>query len=257
MFRCWARPSVLVLALTMLVAGCSPASDGPQANIQAAIDNPARGAESRARDAGRMPAPVLGFLGAASGMTVLDVGAGGGYYTEILSAVVGPKGKVIAHNTPSDYYENYVKATFEPLAERLANVEPRIGGLAEIALDDNSLDMVLIALVYHHMHYNPPDGEVLPGYTKQALGKVLAALKTGGVLGVIEHAAPDGTNRADSAALHRVDEATTATDFASLGFRLADKSRLLQVKTDDRTIYWYQTPHQGKTWRLLHKYIKP
>lgn len=257
MFRNWARSSVLVLAVTALVVGCSPANESVPENIRAAVNNPARSDEARARDAGRMPAQMLRFYGVSPGMTVLEVGAGGGYYTEILSAAVGPEGRVIAQNTPSDYYIKNIKATFEPLAERLGNVTAEVGDLTQVKLAPNSVDLALITLIYHHMHYNPEEGEVLPGYTKQSLANIMAALKPGGMLGVIEHAAPDGTNRADSAALHRVDEATTVADITGEGFRLVDKSRLLQVKTDDRTVYWYGTPHQGKTWRLVHKYIKP
>ena len=46
-----------------------------------------RSAEDRARDAARKPKLVLEFLGIGAGMTVLDVAAGAGWYTEVLSAI--------------------------------------------------------------------------------------------------------------------------------------------------------------------------
>lgn len=226
-------------------------------SVQAAVDSPARGEQSRARDGGRRPAEILDFYGIQPGMTVLEIGAGAGYYTEILGAAVGAEGKVIAHNNPSGFYEKFLKASFEPLAAGLDNVEPRVVDVSGLALDDNGLDVALIVLMYHHLHYDPDEGDVLPARSKQILGKILAALKPGGILAIIEHAAPDGTSRADAEPLHRVDEAATIADIEGQGFTLAAKSDLLHFSSDDRSVYWRNTPHQGKTWRFVHKYVKP
>ena len=225
--------------------------------ILAAVANPARGDEVRARDAGRKPAEVLAFFGVEPGMTVLDVAAGGGYYTEILDGLVGAEGKVIAQNSTGDFYEKFIKARFEPLVARLANTEPYLGSLEDFEVADNSIDAAFIILIFHHMHYNAEQGDVLPEGSKANLARILAALKPGGVLGIIEHAAPDGTSRAASAPLHRVDDATTKADVTGAGFELVAESDILHVATDDRAVYWRDTPHQGKTWRLVHKYIKP
>ncbi|MCH7833810.1 MAG: methyltransferase type 11, partial [Proteobacteria bacterium] len=93
------RISCVMFAL-MLVA-CNPES--PQAIIDGAIyadavANPARSDSDRARDAGRKPAQVLDFMRIAPGMTVLDMFSGGGYYSELLSYVVGENGSVVAHS---------------------------------------------------------------------------------------------------------------------------------------------------------------
>lgn len=275
-----------VILLGFAAAACSPADDGGEAEapaepaattepaadeaaaaageaqaisgaILAAVANPARGDEARARDAGRKPAEVLAFFGVEPGMTVLDVAAGGGYYTEILAGVVGAGGKVIAQNSPGDFYEKFIKARFEPLVAGLANTEPYLGPLGDLEVEDNSIDAAFIFLIFHHMHYDAEQGEALPESSRATLAKILAALKPGGVLGIIEHAAPDGTSRAASAPLHRVDDATTRADITGAGFELAAESDILHVATDDRAVYWRDTPHQGKTWRLVHKYIKP
>ena len=282
-----------VILLGFAAAACSPADDGGEAEataepaaeatapvepaadeaaaavteaggaaaiseaILAAVANPARGEEARARDAGRKPGEVLAFFGIEPGMTVLEVAAGGGYYTEILDGVVGAGGKVIAHNSPGDFYEKFIQARFEPLVAGLANTEPYLGTLEDFEAEDNSLDAAFIILIFHHMHYDAEQGDVLPEGSRATLAKILAALKPGGVLGIIEHAAPDGTSRAASASLHRVDDATTKADVTGAGFELAAQSDILHVATDDRAVYWRDTPHQGKTWRLVHKYIKP
>jgi predicted methyltransferase len=251
-------PIVAILAFLLFGYGPSTADNGnDNAAIQAAIDSATRSGESRERDGGRKPAEVLKFFGIKPGMTVLEVGAGTGYYAEIVSAAVGPAGKVIAQNSPTEFYLNTIQAIFEPMAEQLANVEPHVAPLENLKVADNSVDVAMIVLIYHHMHYTEAEGEKLPISTQGHLKVLLKALKPGGVLGIIEHAAPDGTNRADSAALHRVDEATTVADITGAGFTLAAKSDLLQVASDDRTVYWFRTVHMGKTWRILHKYVKP
>ena len=51
------------------------------------------------RDAGRKPVEVLRCLGVESGMTVLDVFAASGWYTEVLAHAVGANGTVYAQNT--------------------------------------------------------------------------------------------------------------------------------------------------------------
>ena len=50
------------------------------------------------RDAGRRPEAILAFAGLRPGMTVLDMFSGGGYYTQLAASVVGPDGRVVAHN---------------------------------------------------------------------------------------------------------------------------------------------------------------
>ncbi len=196
-------PILAMLIFLISGSGCDPKDNEAIANLRAAVGNPERSDAARARDEGRLPVKVLSTFGVSPGMTVLEVGAGRGYYTEILSGAVGPSGKVIAHNTPSGYYKNYISATFEPLAERLPNVEARVGDLSSLDLPDNSVDLVMIFLIYHHMHYAKDEGEALPIETQRSLAELRAALKPGGVLAVIEHAAPDGSSRAHSAALWR------------------------------------------------------
>jgi len=73
----------------------APAAD----DLESRLADASRAEADRARDAGRKPAEVLAFLGIEPGMSVLDLMAGGGYYTEVLSLAVGPEGQVVAHNT--------------------------------------------------------------------------------------------------------------------------------------------------------------
>ena len=92
--------SAVLLALVGLISGCATT---PELATRLATSD--RLAEDKARDVGRRPAEVLAFLGIEPGMTVMDVIASGGYYSEVLAEAVGPDGLVYAQNidqrTPS------------------------------------------------------------------------------------------------------------------------------------------------------------
>jgi predicted methyltransferase len=83
------------------------------------LDAEARPAEDKARDGSRRPLQVLEFLGIEEGMTVLDVAAGEGWFTEVLSAGVGPSGKVIMQAGQRMLPQ---EAQLQARAERLGNV---------------------------------------------------------------------------------------------------------------------------------------
>src|SRR5213596_2293608 len=85
----WLAP-LIVFALSMPVV----ASPKLSATIASAVANPARPADSRAADPLRKPAATLAFSGVRPGMTVGEFYPGGGYFTRMLSDVVGPSGHV-------------------------------------------------------------------------------------------------------------------------------------------------------------------
>src|SRR5688572_25117318 len=67
--------------------------------VQAALAAPDRSEADRALDAGRQSGELLSFFGIAPGMRVAELGAGGGYTAELLSRVVGARGRVYAQNS--------------------------------------------------------------------------------------------------------------------------------------------------------------
>src|SRR5262245_52037725 len=104
----------ITLALLLLLTACAereappasaasptttPAATRPNsAAIEAALAAPGRPAADREQDSWRKAADSLAFFGVQPGMVALDLFAGAGYYTELLAAVVGPTGRVVAHN---------------------------------------------------------------------------------------------------------------------------------------------------------------
>src|SRR6201994_4242250 len=84
-------------ALAFAAALASPAPSKAQ-DYAAVIAAPDRSDADRQTDKRRDPVKLLSFTAAKPGMTVLDMGAGGGYSTELMARAVGPNGKVYAQD---------------------------------------------------------------------------------------------------------------------------------------------------------------
>ena len=101
--------------------------------------------EDRVRDGARRPYQVMQLLGVNAGDTLLDVGAGGGWFTRVLSAATGPSGKVIAQFGPRALQQQNGQAQ-KDLATSLGNTEAYFGNVGE--LPDNSVDAAVTALIH-------------------------------------------------------------------------------------------------------------
>jgi predicted methyltransferase len=253
-----------------LVAGCAasaPTIDGgasqrlvtDRAAIDAAVADPRRLAEDRERDPSSKPADVLELFGIAAGMRVLDLNAATGYYTEILARIVGPEGRVIAHNHPGarttlraeDFERRYGGG-------RLPNVEQLFARHADIDLPDASLDAVLMSTVYHDLYWSAPGVDWGPIDARALLRKLYRALKPGGIVGVIDHVAVAGSDPAQSAkSVHRIDPAVVRADFAAAGFRLEADSALLRNPADDHTASVFDASVHGATDRFVMRFRRP
>ena len=150
----------LVAALrTLVLAALATTAFAAQADLAEGLS--ARSPEDQVRDAGRKPAEVLAWLGIGPGMTVMDLVASGGWYTEVLSIAVGPEGVVYAQNPPMIFNFRdgfYDKALSARLADdRLANVVRLDRDLPDTGLQPGSLDAAITALNFHDI-VNDPDG---------------------------------------------------------------------------------------------------
>ena len=223
------------------------------ADLATALASEDRAAADRARDAGRKPAEVVAFLGIGSGMTVMDLIAAGGYYTEVLSLAVGPTGKVYAQNPPRvlQFRDGAnEKALSARLADgRLPNVE-RVNeqDLGATGLAPGSLDAAITALNFHDL-YNGQGPEAAAGF----LAGVKALLKPGGVLGLVDHY---GDPAQDNTSLHRLDVAAAMPVLEAAGFEI-ESSDLLRNAEDDHTMRVFDPAIRGKTDRVLYKLTKP
>lgn len=185
------------------------------------LDADSRPMEDKMRDDARRPGQVMELLQVEEGMTIVDVSAGGGWYTRVQSAAVGPEGKVIAHFGPRALQRNDGAAQ-KALAEELGNVEAFFGNLED--LEPNSVDRVLTALSIHHQ-----TGERGIAF----LQGMYDALKPGGLAAIIDHEGSPGTN---AESLHRIDPDDVRELIDEVGFEIVEESDLLHTNADDHTL---------------------
>jgi predicted methyltransferase len=225
------------------------------ASVRAAVDAPDRSADDRALDAGRKPDQMLAFFGIQPGMRVAELGAGGGYTSELLSRAVGPSGKVYAQNSPF-ILEKFANV---PWTARLS--KPALANVvrADREFDDplppdaTDLDAVLIVLFYHDTVWLGADRDKM----NQAVFK---ALKHGGVYGIIDHSAVAGSGLAGVKTVHRIDEKSVLQEVERNGFQLADEASFLRNPSDTRD--WNDSPREagdrrGTSDRFVLKFKKP
>jgi predicted methyltransferase len=238
--------TVLVLSGIATLAG---AQDGQMERMRAALAAPERPAEDKQRDAARKPIEVVEFVGIETGMTVIDLWAAGGWFTEVLSAAVGPSGKVYAQN-PDFFLQRagFVERETER-HQRLGNVQAVHGDLANANIAGQA-DAAITAQNLHDV-YNGPGGEAAAvAFAKS----VYDALKPGGVFGVIDHVGIDGQNNTQ---FHRMLPSQARDVLTKAGFTIEADSPLLANPADDHTKGVRDASLERSTDQFLFRARKP
>lgn len=244
-------PAAAVLACAVAATGAWAARDiaVPQ-YVTAAVADPARPGDDTQRDKDRKPAETLAFAGVKPGLQVIELAPGRGYYTRLLSAVVGPKGKVYTVTSPPK--PGAPPPPVEAIAKdpHYGNVTVLLQRAAELKLPGNA-DLVWTTQNYHDFH-NIPDVQVAT-----INHAVFEALKPGGIYFVLDHAAETGSGARDTNTLHRIDEQTVKEEVKSAGFELAGESDVLRNKADPHTAKVFDPEIRGHTDQFILKFRKP
>jgi predicted methyltransferase len=179
------------------------------------------------RDKYRHPVETLEFFGFKPNMTVVDVGPGEGYYTELLAPALAKSGKYVGTsgdpNGPPEARSTFYAQRFKGILDK----SPEAYGKAQtVVLDpkapklgmDGKVDIVLIMRGLHGMKTNG----TLSGW----LAEIHRALKPNGVLGIEEHRAAEGANVDDVAKKGYLPEKWVISEIEAVGFKLAGKSEI-------------------------------
>lgn len=248
------RRFILLGALLSLTAGALGASPDI---YDAAVAHAGRSSADLKRDPIDHPAEMLRLAGIKPGMQVADFMAADGYFSELASYVVGPKGHVLLLNNATwDYWSgNHWK---ERIAGRLPNVEHRTIDAEHLDVPDHSLDAVLLIKAYHDFYAIDDDpADKWPRFdVGQVVGELARVLKPGGVLLLEDHSAKPGTGSSAATPLHRIDEAYARQEFEKHGFTLIRSSDLLRRPDDPRDAISYKGPMVGKTDRFVMVFQK-
>ena len=223
--------------------------------IQAIVDAKDRTDADRKVDAGRHPAELLAFVGAPAGGKVAELGAGGGYTSELFAREVGSRGKVYGQNSKF-LLERYAE---KPWSERLKKPVMKNVVRLDRDFDDpfpgdvKNLDAVVINLFYHDTFWMNVDRAKMNA-------AIFAALKKGGVYVVIDHSGRPGTGATEAQSLHRIDERVVRSEVEKAGFKLVSDATFLRNPSDSRD--WNASPmaageKRGTSDRFALKFVKP
>jgi len=251
------RICTALLAVLVVTAGFSghALSQDSTALANAVVTAADRSPEDRALDAGRKPAELLAFLGIQPGWRVADLGAGGGYTTELLTRAVGDEGTVYGQNS---------KAVLKMFAEKAWSArlaKPVMKGVVRMDRDFDDpfpgdmppLDAVTMVLFYHDT--------VWLGVDREAMNKaVFAALKPGGVFLIVDHSARTGDGIKVTDTFHRIEEDAVKSEVLAAGFVLDGEADFLRNSDDTRD--WNDSPRaagerRGTSDRFVLRFRKP
>ena len=251
------RKMILVAAsgVAVLMAGAALAATIP-AYVNAAVADSARPDADRQRDAGRKPAEVLALAGVKRGMKVGELIPGGGYYTRLLSDVVGSGGHVYG------LWPDGMAKGAPQMLEAVAKIGPNVSNVtigADTLNAPEKLDVVWTSENYHDLH-NPGRGAA-PGTPQPDVRPfnkaVFDALKPGGIYLIEDHAAAAGAGPEATVKMHRIEPGQVKAEVEAVGFKLVDQSDALKNPADPHTSPVFSPDIRGHTDKLLFKFKKP
>jgi predicted methyltransferase len=245
------RLSIISVAPLLLLACSDAGSPRAGTTIAQAVADPARPAAYRTADALRKPAETLAFSGLKSGMTVGEFYPAGGYFTRMISDVVGPSGHVYAIENAG--WNDSVKDDRAMLAEgKWNNVSLDVQPFGTVKFAQ-PLDLAWVTQNYHDLKI-PQYGNVDTVAFDRA---VYAALKPGGVFLIIDHQGPPGMSPIDIAKMHRINRDVVVKEVTSAGFKLAAEGDFLHRPGDDHTKPIFDPSIRGHTDQYALKFVKP
>jgi len=245
--RCVVVSSALLIAA--FVAGCA-GMPGAAPDYRGIVAAPDRTDADRANDARRKPEQVLAFAGIRPGMKVLDLGAGGGYSTELLARAVGPQGAVYAQNdkqaAKGQAYARLMERLQRPAMKNSVSVLRDFDD--PVPPEARDLDLVTFFYIYH----DTPAWDVDRAKMNR---RVFEALKPGGIYLIADHAAKAGAGVSASKTLHRIEESVLRREVEAAGFRFVAEADFLRNPGDPREerVFALKIPVDN----FVLKFVKP
>jgi predicted methyltransferase len=244
------RSFAVATCMMLLLGGAALAAAMPD-YVSGAVADTTRPKQDREADTNRMPAETLAFAGVKPGMVVGELYPCGGYFSRMLSDVVGPKGKIYGLETtrwkgcmPADE-----KLTAEPSH---ANFTVKAEGFGAFTLPVK-VDVFWITQNYHDLHIKEYGNVDMAAFNRH----VFDALKPGGTYFILDHQAGGALSDDDIAKVHRIAKAQLIAEVEAAGFKLAGEGTFLNRSGDDHTKSIFDPSVRGKTDQYALKFVRP
>jgi predicted methyltransferase len=201
----------------------------------AAISDSHRPEADTKADSYRKPGETVAFAGVKPGDSVLELLGMGGYYTRILSKIVGPKGHVYT-TIPTALQTVPMFAA----AIRTISADPLYSNVTILVQSTDApsapmpVDVVWLSDNYHDLH-NP--GPLSAGNIEAFNKLILQVLKPDGSFIVIDHAGAPGTGISQTNTLHRIEPGAAKEEILQAGFKFDGESNALHRPTEDYTLH--------------------
>jgi predicted methyltransferase len=253
-------PTLVSLVLAACAGAPTPTSKGPAplkvADYAAFLADVGRPAADKSDDAARKPAEVLAFAQIKPGDVVLEMEAGRGWYSDILSSAIGPAGKLIVQYPPEFAYgEAAFKARTD--AGRLKNAVITVTAFDKLQAADKSVDAVVWILGPHEIYFTPRNAQPgVLGDVQKTYADIARVLKPGGVFIAMDHAAGAGAPTSTGQTIHRIDPAIVLAAAKAAGLEFVDKSDTLANPADDRSKMVFDASVRRHTDQFLFRFRK-
>ena len=212
-------------ALIALILTGLPGSPAQAQDYAAVLAAPDRSEADRQNDAKRQALELLTFSGPKTGWHVLDMGAGGGYSTELMARAVGAGGKVYAQNGAAS--ERFAaRAKLPAMAHVTALTRPFDDPLPA---GTEKIDLITFFFAYHDTTFMEVD--------RAKMNKAMFdALKPGGFLVIADHSARPGEGTSVGKTTHRIEESALVAEVTAAGFKPVASADFLRNPADPRDV---------------------
>ena len=228
--------SIVILASAFL----SPYSfaqnlSSEELSLQQILEGPHRSPQSIARNRSRHPIETLQFFGLTRNMTLIEIGPSGGWYTEILAPYMRDRGRYYGAHFSPNTTNSFQRKNLEAFEDKLTT-NPSIYGRALIRHLQPPTETAIgpeggadIALTFRNVH-----NWMSRGLEQEFFSAFFENLKPGGILGVVEHRAPDTAARQEMIDTGYVSEAYVRQIAESTGFEFVASSEINANQKDTK-----------------------
>ena len=212
--------------------------------ILTAVEHEHRPDSDRERDQNRKPSEVLDFFKIQTTDKIGEINAGRGYFSSIMAYALQQGGLVYAHTSPM----SVERWKGNPIEKRLNefpqdNLIPVVGEMESPNFPEK-LDKIFNVMTYHDSVWTKADRDAMNI-------SIYQTLKPGGIYGIIDHNAKDGTGIDNCHDIHRIEKSYVIEEVTKAGFYFEDESEILNNPQDSMDLMVFDKSIRDQTSRFI------